>query len=140
MEMWKISSGYLEVLESLTGDLQGKYYALKDMMEAEQQQMIYDHFLFEKPVSPLLLASGMARDWPDGRGIWWESLFCNSCRTFGKSLMYMIFFDIQRYNEYKTFLVWVNEKDHLRVISMQKGGNMKEVFTRFCDGLAEVYI
>lgn len=54
--------------------------------------------------------------------------------------MYMIFFDIQRYNEYKTFLVWVNEKDHLRVISMQKGGNMKEVFTRFCDGLAEVYI
>lgn len=58
------------MLESLTGDLQGKYYALKDMMEAEQQQMIYDHFLFEKPVSPLLLASGMARDWPDGRGIW----------------------------------------------------------------------
>jgi creatine kinase len=29
-----------------------------------------DHFLFDKPVSPLLLASGMARDWPDGRGIW----------------------------------------------------------------------
>uniref|UniRef100_A0A3Q3DB71 creatine kinase n=1 Tax=Hippocampus comes TaxID=109280 RepID=A0A3Q3DB71_HIPCM len=82
----------VQVLESLTGDLQGKYYALKDMMEAEQQQMIYDHFLFEKPVSPLLLASGMARDWPDGRGIW--------------------------YNEYKTFLVWVNEKDHLRVISI----------------------
>ena len=27
-------------------------------------------FLFDKPVSPLLLASGMARDWPDARGIW----------------------------------------------------------------------
>jgi len=40
------------------------------MTEEEQQQLIDDHFLFDKPVSPLLLASGMARDWPDGRGIW----------------------------------------------------------------------
>lgn len=29
-----------------------------------------DHFLFDKPVSPLLTCAGMARDWPDGRGIW----------------------------------------------------------------------
>lgn len=41
------------------------------MTEQEQQQLIDDHFLFDKPVSPLLLASGMARDWPDARGIWW---------------------------------------------------------------------
>ena len=40
------------------------------MTEAEQQQLIDDHFLFDKPVSPLLLASGMARDWLDARGIW----------------------------------------------------------------------
>lgn len=32
----------------------------------------------------------------------------------------------------------VNEEDHTRVISMQKGGNMKEVFTRFCIGLSKV--
>lgn len=43
-----------------------------------------------------------------------------------------------RHNDNKTFLVWVNEEDHLRVISMQKGGNMKEVFTRFCTGLTKV--
>jgi creatine kinase len=54
----------------------------------------------------------MARDWPDGRGIW--------------------------HNEKKTFLVWVNEEDHLRVISMEKGGNMGEVFKRFCEGLTKV--
>uniref|UniRef100_A0A669D8I5 creatine kinase n=1 Tax=Oreochromis niloticus TaxID=8128 RepID=A0A669D8I5_ORENI len=89
-----------------------KYYALKNMTEEEQQQLIDDHFLFDKPVSPLLLASGMARDWPDGRGIW--------------------------HNDNKTFLVWVNEEDHLRVISMQKGGNMREVFTRFCTGLTKI--
>lgn len=52
------------------------------MTEEEQQQLIDDHFLFDKPVSPLLLASGMARDWPDARGIW--------------------------HNDPKNFLVWVN--------------------------------
>ncbi|NXF61936.1 KCRB kinase, partial [Ciccaba nigrolineata] len=102
----------VEALGSLKGDLKGKYYALRNMTDAEQQQLIDDHFLFDKPVSPLLLASGMARDWPDARGIW--------------------------HNDNKTFLVWINEEDHLRVISMQKGGNMKEVFTRFCTGLTQI--
>ncbi|NXW45899.1 KCRB kinase, partial [Nyctiprogne leucopyga] len=102
----------VEALGSLSGDLKGKYYALRNMTDAEQQQLIDDHFLFDKPVSPLLLASGMARDWPDARGIW--------------------------HNDNKTFLVWINEEDHLRVISMQKGGNMKEVFTRFCTGLTQI--
>uniref|UniRef100_A0A8C0GKW0 Creatine kinase M-type n=1 Tax=Chelonoidis abingdonii TaxID=106734 RepID=A0A8C0GKW0_CHEAB len=99
-------------LNSLTGEFKGKYYPLKDMSDQEQQQLIDDHFLFDKPVSPLLLASGMARDWPDARGIW--------------------------HNDNKSFLVWVNEEDHLRVISMEKGGNMKEVFRRFCVGLQKV--
>uniref|UniRef100_A0A669FAA2 creatine kinase n=1 Tax=Oreochromis niloticus TaxID=8128 RepID=A0A669FAA2_ORENI len=89
-----------------------KYYPLKTMTDAEQEQLIADHFLFDKPVSPLLTCAGMARDWPDGRGIW--------------------------HNENKTFLVWVNEEDHLRVISMQKGGNMREVFRRFCVGLQKI--
>ncbi|XP_072313184.1 creatine kinase B-type isoform X1 [Eucyclogobius newberryi] len=102
----------IEALDSLSGDLKGKYFALKNMTEDEQQQLIDDHFLFDKPVSPLLLSSGMARDWPDARGIW--------------------------HNDNKTFLVWVNEEDHLRVISMQKGGNMKEVFNRFCTGLTKI--
>ena len=48
----------------------GKYYALGEMSEKEQDQLIDDHFLFDKPVSPLLTCAGMARDWPDGRGIW----------------------------------------------------------------------
>ncbi|KGL73075.1 Creatine kinase M-type [Tinamus guttatus] len=104
--------GHLRALPSLEGEFKGRYYPLKAMTEAEQQQLIDDHFLFDKPVSPLLLASGMARDWPDARGIW--------------------------HNDNKTFLVWVNEEDHLRVISMEKGGNMKEVFRRFCVGLKKI--
>ncbi|NWU27278.1 KCRB kinase, partial [Dyaphorophyia castanea] len=109
---WEYSVLSLSALGSLDGDLKGKYYALRNMTDAEQQQLIDDHFLFDKPVSPLLLASGMARDWPDARGIW--------------------------HNDNKTFLVWINEEDHLRVISMQKGGNMKEVFNRFCTGLTKI--
>ncbi|MBN3285300.1 KCRM kinase, partial [Polyodon spathula] len=63
----------IEALNSLDGEFKGKYYPLKDMTDKEQQQLIDDHFLFDKPVSPLLLASGMARDWPDARGI------CEGC-------------------------------------------------------------
>ncbi len=44
-----------------------------------------------------------------------------------------------RHNNDKNFLVWINEEDHIRVISMQKGGNMKEVFERFGRGLTEVW-
>ena len=102
----------VEALDSLKGDLQGKYYPLNKMTQQEQDQLIEDHFLFDKPVSPLLLSAKMARDWPDARGIW--------------------------HNDEKTVLVWVNEEDHTRVISMQKGGNMKEVFTRFCQSLKEI--
>ena len=79
------------------------------MTEEDQDKLINDHFLFDKPVSPLLTSAGMARDWPEARGIW--------------------------HNQDKNFLVWVNEEDHSRVISMEKGGNMKSVFQRFCNGL-----
>ncbi|NWZ30818.1 KCRU kinase, partial [Asarcornis scutulata] len=102
----------VEALNGLSGDLAGRYYRLSEMTEKEQQQLIDDHFLFDKPVSPLLTAAGMARDWPDARGIW--------------------------HNNEKTFLIWINEEDHTRIISMEKGGNMKRVFERFCRGLKEV--
>lgn len=42
------------------------------------------------------------------------------------------------HNDQKNFLVWVNEEDHTRLISMQKGGDMKAVFRRFCEGLGKV--
>ena len=108
-ERRKIQKVACDALATFDGDFSGKYYPLSDMTEAEQDQLIEDHFLFDKPVSPLLTCAGMARDWPDARGIW--------------------------HNDKKDFLVWVNEEDHLRVIAMEKGGNMRAVFQRFCDGL-----
>lgn len=97
-----------QVFQDLPCDLKGQYYSLAKMSNAEQDKLIDEHFLFDKPVSPLLTSGGMARDWPDARGIF--------------------------HNKEKNFLVWVNEEDHIRIISMEKGGNMKSVFERFCRG------
>merc|ERR1712079_19565 len=56
--------------------------------------------------------AGMDRDGPEGRGIF--------------------------HNEAKTFLVWVNEEDQTRIISMQKGGDVKGVFERLARGIKTV--
>ncbi|CAK8690517.1 unnamed protein product [Clavelina lepadiformis] len=112
LERRAVEKTSVDALSNLTGELQGKYYPLAKMTDEEQEHLIADHLLFDKPVSPLLTSSGMARDWPDARGIF--------------------------HNDMKNFLVWVNEEDHLRLISMQKGGNMKAVFERFCKGVSEV--
>jgi len=101
-----------DALGGLEGDLAGKYYPLTTMSEEDQEKLIEDHFLFEKPTGALLTTSGCARDWPQGRGIW--------------------------HNNDKNFLVWVNEEDHIRMISMQKGGNMRAVFDRFGRAITKV--
>jgi creatine kinase len=101
-----------DAVNGLEDDLKGSYYGLYNLTEKEHEAMIDEHIMYDKPVSPLLTCSGMARDWPEARGIF--------------------------YNPAKTFIVWVNEEDHMRVISMQKGGNIKEVFSRFCRGLSAV--
>ena len=92
-----------EAFSNLKGDLAGTYYPLTGMDEATRQQLVDDHFLFMSGDNNLI-AAGMARDWPEGRGIF--------------------------HNKDKTFLVWVNEEDQLRIISMQKGSDVKEVFDR----------
>merc|ERR1711973_378553 len=95
----------------LEGDLAGNYYPLTGMDEAVRQQLVDDHFLFMSG-DPNLKVAGMERDWPEGRGIF--------------------------HNKDKTFLVWVNEEDQLRIISMQKGGDVKEVFDRLARGIKAV--
>merc|ERR1712212_381305 len=95
----------------LTGDLAGNYYGLTGMDEAVRQQLVDDHFLFMSG-DPNLKVAGMERDWPEGRGIF--------------------------HNAAKTFLVWVNEEDQLRIISMQKGGDVRGVFERLARGIKTV--
>merc|ERR1711914_27331 len=95
----------------MTGDLFGTYYPLQGMEEEVRQKLVDDHFLFVSG-DKNLIAAGMERDWPEGRGIF--------------------------HNKEKTFLTWVNEEDQLRIISMQKGGDVRGVFDRLARGIQAV--
>merc|ERR1712156_943281 len=100
-----------EAFKTFTDDLKGEYYPLTGMDEAVRQQLVDDHFLFMSG-DKNLQAAGMERDWPEGRGIF--------------------------HNKEKTFLVWVNEEDQLRIISMQQGCDVKGVFERLARGIKAV--
>merc|ERR1712176_1186149 len=98
------------------GELKGKYYGLAGSKSpAEIGEVAMDHAkeenlrnngnLFQEPDSTLLLSSGCGRHWPDARGIF--------------------------HNEAENFFVWVNEEDQMRIVSMQKGASVVEIFKRF---------
>lgn len=42
------------------------------------------------------------------------------------------------YNKDKTFLVWVNEEDHLRIISMEKGGDLAVIYDRLVRAVTKI--
>ena len=49
-----------------------------------------------------------------------------------------ILVDTRAYDGCGAVTVWTNEEDHVRIISMQMGDDIKEVFTRFAKGAAGV--
>lgn len=100
-----------EALGTLSGELKGNYFPLDKMTKETQQQLTDDHFLF-KEGDRFLQSAKACNFWPVGRGIY--------------------------YNDAKTFLVWLNEEDHMRIISMQKGGNLGAVYTRFVTAVTEL--
>ncbi len=117
-------------LLNMTGDLKGDYFPLhgshsyapkpNGMPVEKEEELRNMGNLFQEPDSTLLLASGMGRHWPDGRGVF--------------------------HNDAKNLFVWVGEEDHLRIVSMQgsryapthEGKQMKEVTTCFMRACAEV--
>ena len=101
-------------LNKLEGELKGEYFGLagsqstdRAMDEVKEKALRDNGNLFQEPDSTLLLSSGCGRHWPDARGIF--------------------------HNEAQNFFVWVNEEDHMRIISMEKGDNIKSIFTRFAN-------
>ncbi|KAI8489138.1 hypothetical protein Bbelb_331230 [Branchiostoma belcheri] len=63
-------------LESLGGDLSGTYYPYDTMTSSEKQSLIKDGYLFQES-DKYQAAAGICRDWPEGRGI-----FYNNAKTF----------------------------------------------------------
>lgn len=100
-----------EALSTLDGELKGNFFPVEKMTKETKQKLIDDHFLF-KEGDRFLQSANACTAWPAGRGIY--------------------------YNDPKTFLVWVNEEDHMRIISMQNGGNLGEVYKRFVTAVTEL--
>merc|ERR1719246_353323 len=107
----EVMAAVVAACSGFEGDLKGTFYPLDGMSEEVSKQLIADHFLF-KEGDRFLEACGVNRNWPKGRGIF--------------------------HNEEKTFLVWVNEEDQLRIISMQPGADIGEVFSRLARAAAAI--
>merc|ERR1711988_608411 len=132
-ERRKLEALCVKGLLSMEGDLAGDYFPLNGsfsygpkpngMSEEKETELRTCGNLFQEPDSTLLLASGMARHWPDGRGVF--------------------------HNNDKNLFIWVGEEDHMRIVSMQgdlikptkKGAEIKEVVARFmraCEAVQKV--
>merc|ERR1719272_2733642 len=126
----KLEALSVKALLKMEGDLKGDYFPLHGsqsyaakptgMTEEKEDQLRKTGNLFQEPDSTLLLASGMGRHWPDGRGVF--------------------------HNDEKSLFVWFGEEDHLRIVSMQgnrstpspAGKDIREVTARFMRACHEV--
>ncbi len=95
----------LEQLKTTDKNLKGRYMPIKNISESEQIYLKKKHFLFSGK-DRFQNAAGIERDWPESRGIF--------------------------LSDDEKSIVWVNEEDHLRIISMEKGGKISEAFNRLC--------
>jgi creatine kinase len=129
-ERRKLESEAVKGLMSMKGELKGDYFPLhgsrsyapkpNGMTPAKEEELRTKGNLFQEPDSTLLLASGMGRHWPDGRGVF--------------------------HNDDANLFVWVGEEDHLRIVSMQgqrdkcteAGKDMRSVVARFMKACEEV--
>ena len=91
--------------------LSGTMFRHTTMSDEQRQGLIDDHFLF-RGKDEMQAASGYHQYWPEGRGVF--------------------------HNKDKTFINWLNEGDHLRLISMEQGSDVLGVFTRLYDGIQTI--
>merc|ERR1719403_269479 len=129
----KLEKLVVNALLQMEGDLAGEYFPLhgsrswapkpNGMSHEKEEELRNCGNLFQEPDSTLLLASGMARHWPDARGVF--------------------------HNHDKNLFIWFGEEDHMRIVSMQgnltkpthQGKQIKEVTARFmraCDAVQKV--
>lgn len=104
----------VRALEALAGEFRGNYYALagshthaampNGMDEAEQAKVAGAGLLFEAPDAAMMLSSGSGRDWPHARGVF--------------------------VSDAGTLAAWVNDADHLRLMSMQSDADIATAFCR----------
>jgi len=104
----KITELMSKVYEGLENpELKGTFFLHTTMTDEQRQALIDGHQLF-RGKDKMQAASGYHEHWPHGRGVF--------------------------HSPDKKFVNWINEGDHLRIISMEAGGDVKAVFSRLSAG------
>lgn len=102
-------------LTRLSGDLKGEYRSFASLNQKQIHELREQKLFFQKG-DRFQDAAGFNRDFPQCRGIF--------------------------YSRDKQFRIWVNEEDHLRIISQETSSDLSAVFRRLCRALAalETYL
>ncbi|EDV95800.1 GH15573 [Drosophila grimshawi] len=95
-------------LRALCNEHAGSYHTL-GCMDSDDIQKLVDAGLLFKGKNRFLKSANALRYWPTGRGIF--------------------------INKTCTFVIWVNEEDHIRVIALEKGGDLGRVYERMIVGV-----
>ncbi len=99
------------VTSAFTGDLGGRMLRLADMSARQRGELVARGLLF-RGRDRFQAASGHHRHWPHGRGLF-----------LGPS---------------GEFSLWINEGDQIRIVSMERGGDVHRVFDRLVRGIAAI--
>ena len=102
----------LQALKYLSTNLKGSYHRLSQMSVQDQETFASNGLGFAKPKGAMLQAAGCLRDWPDARGF------------------YM--------NSHHNLLVWINEQDHMKIVSIAKGGDVPSAFGRLSIAVSDI--
>jgi creatine kinase/arginine kinase len=104
----QVASLVSDAAKKMPRELAGGYLSFKDLSPSQMQACLTQKQAFPKG-DKFQDAAGINRDFPDSRGIF-------SSRD-------------------KNFMIWINEEDHLRIISMDASADISGVFNRLCRGL-----
>ncbi|EDO49355.1 predicted protein [Nematostella vectensis] len=107
----QIEQAIQSALKRLKGEFKGKYYSIVDLPESDQKHLTANNLMLVHN-TPEMTCSERSRDWPDARGIFFTSD--------------------------KTFVVHVNEADHLKVICWSQGSDLFDTYDRFQRGLSQL--
>ena len=98
---------FRDAAASLVGELKGTFLAPHALSPELRCELEREGMVFDKPLKTQYLAvCGGARHWPTGRGV----------------IM----------NTMKTYIMSINQEDHVRLVSKQNGADIQACFARFC--------
>jgi len=106
----------VDAFASLGGELKGTYLPLagskshpsrpEGMSPEEEDELESDGILFEEPDADVVLSSGAGKHWPDARGVY--------------------------VSHNRSFAAWVNEEDHVKLISRLPSSDLGAAFHLLC--------